>query len=947
MKNRLTSEDLQTLVEFINKKDAETKDVLTEKLTYVKEEIRKSLIEELTEEVIHTVKEDPELRGPTGYMGKDGDQGPRGPQGPPPRVDFSEDRSRIRFQVGNLLSEDTGERVPQWSDWIDVKGEKGEKGEALTWHDLTESQRQMLAGPAGPEGPKGDPGRFPMVEVNHEERKVRFQVREDYVNPWGEWIDMPEGPQGEKGDPLKWEDLTEDQITRITGPRGPEGPQGETGAPFVYEDFTQSQLMGLVGPEGPRGPRGWEGPKGDMGAPGPMGPVGLQGEKGDKGDPGIQGRRGPRGEKGEKGDDGKDADITPILKDLEKFKNKVANEHKIIDRRLNRALEKQTRLITERTSDARITARFNELLVIGEGDNLDGTSSTSLAGLSDTDVTDQGPTAGSAPEDGQVLTWHAASQRWVPRTVGVAAAANNYNFQEVFTVVNTDSDNTPVATKPQFSKRNNTGNFTLTSTFTPGFTVATQDSVTGQEGTRVADNVSTITINSAVPSISFVAGADGVTYRASELVAEITNIQVGETSATCEVEMSEQFRGTYTISWEYDVDRLYTQNEEDAEADTQNYTGTANSTVGIIPGIYATVASTLTPPNSIQFGTDGETDSVDTTLRATVANGVLYDTSDVTLGGFRATQTGGNMTLDNLSVAATSIEFDINEINNYVSNPASISSTSNVELISTGNYTGQSDTSSSISNTFAVNDVSVPFAVNNMPSGVADIFTLSGQNWTASLAITNGDQRDGTQDDTTYGNGEAATPVTYTLNGTEITDSAFDLATSERSYVADYDVSTPPTAANPLARNTWLYNYTDTRNTSKNTISTGFFEIGLYAYFVLGSSSISNLDSFVRGAVTSNKTSRLINSITGTSLSFGAGDAGQTFYVIVPPGTLSNNQRVSTVSNGFAGQSSIRLVGSSQLESAVTFNGSTVVQDYEIYRVTSLGSNTISASVTF
>lgn len=337
----------------------------------------------LKEELLNELKEDSVFRGPMGYAGKDGEQGPEGPIGPqgekgdPLKIDIDEDRCRVRFQLGNLINEDTNEIIPHFSDWLDIKGVKGDdgevgpqgekgedgisfvdakihedtlyvynslgekfnlgevrgpqgergeqgpKGDSLTWHDLTESQRQLLVGPSGPQGPKGDPGTFPMVECDHEERKIRFQVREDYVDPWGPWIDMPVGPQGEKGDP------------------------------FVYEDFTQMQLMGL------QGPKGDQGDKGDRGEQGPQGKVGPKGPKGDKGD---QGPQGEKGDKGDKGDAGVDADLTPIKDEVEDFKKKVIEDQTKFDKRLKDTTEKLQREITNRISDVRFT-RLNELLI--------------------------------------------------------------------------------------------------------------------------------------------------------------------------------------------------------------------------------------------------------------------------------------------------------------------------------------------------------------------------------------------------------------------------------------------------------------------------------------------------------------------------------------------------------------------------------------------------------
>ena len=375
----LTSNDLQTLIEYVNKKDETVKSTLTEELYSVKNVIT----EEVRQKIFEEVKTNPEFRGPMGYTGADGDQGPMGPKGPRgimPRIEIDEDNVRVRFQMDSALTESTGEEVPIWSKWIDLKGAKGElgeqgpqgeagqdgangrsftkasiyegslylyddegeqynlgrvigeqgpsgpqgpKGDPLTWHDLTESQRQLLVGPQGVPGPQGDPGQFPMVECDHENRKIRFQVREDYTDPWGEWIDMPVGPQGEKGD---------------------------KGDRWMYEDFKPEHLAEITGPQGPMGPRGPKGEKGDRGEVGPKGPKGNTGARGEKGD------------RGEKGNPGKDADVTPIQEEVENFKDKVSKEHTKFDKRLKDTTEKLRGEITNRISDVRFT-RLNELLI--------------------------------------------------------------------------------------------------------------------------------------------------------------------------------------------------------------------------------------------------------------------------------------------------------------------------------------------------------------------------------------------------------------------------------------------------------------------------------------------------------------------------------------------------------------------------------------------------------
>jgi len=251
--SKITSDDLKTLVEFVKKKDNEIVSELTEKFYNFQNDTKSIITEEVVSSLRESIKSDPSFRGPTGFSGKDGNKGDRGdvgPMGPVPTIEFSEDRSKVRFQKGNLLSESTGEYVTDWTDWVDIKGDSGPIGEqgpqgprgedgrsfvkasifedhlllmddrgdtidlgsvkgpqgekgpqgpqgnSLTWHDLTESQRQMLVGPQGESGPKGDPGTFPKVQPDAENHRVRFQVSEDVENPWSEWMYIPEGPMG-------------------------------------------------------------------------------------------------------------------------------------------------------------------------------------------------------------------------------------------------------------------------------------------------------------------------------------------------------------------------------------------------------------------------------------------------------------------------------------------------------------------------------------------------------------------------------------------------------------------------------------------------------------------------------------------------------------------------------------------------------------------------------
>lgn len=380
--------DLETLIEWVNKKDESVKLELTEQLLNV----RNVLTEEVRNEIYEQIKSDPELRGPVGYTGADGDQGPLGPKGPrgnTPRVEIDEDNKKVRFQIDSAITESTGDEVPLWSNWIDLEGKQGEqgpqgfigeagkdgrsfvsasihenclylyddtgqqhalgnvrgpqgltgeqgpKGDRLTWHDLSEAQINELRGPQGDVGQKGDPGSFPKFQAIPEEFKIRWQVSEDIENPWGEWLDLPQGPQG---------------------------IQGDKGERFIYEDFKPEHLAELVGPKGEKGDKGDKGKDSHPGtvasilkmdeqfmteAVGPRGPRGPKGEKGDKGD---------------KGDPGKDANTDAVEQEVEKFKAKVVDEHSKFDKRLKDTTEKLRQEMTNRISDVRFT-RLNELLI--------------------------------------------------------------------------------------------------------------------------------------------------------------------------------------------------------------------------------------------------------------------------------------------------------------------------------------------------------------------------------------------------------------------------------------------------------------------------------------------------------------------------------------------------------------------------------------------------------
>lgn len=370
----LQSKDLETILEYVHQKDQKIYDSLLEELGFAKQSIAKEVHDAIFEEV----KKNPEFRGPTGYSGLDGDrgpigeQGPMGPMGPVPYVDVDRDGGRVRFQTG------LNEGVAQFSDWINVKGEKGE---ALTWHDLTESQRQMLVGPTGDRGPQGIPGTFPKFQVIPEEFKIRWQVSEDIENPWGDWLDLPRGPQGIqgiKGERFVYEDFTPQQLEEIRGPQGIQGEKGDDALNF-NEAVLQDDILKLVREDGEEfivgNVRGPQGPQGERGLVGEQGPIGITGPKGKDASPDKVAQKLKEdatflkqivGPKGDKGDPGKDADVTPIEDSIKKLRDDLTKSHQKWEvdskKQIKNDFEATKQDLISKINDVQFT-RLNELLI--------------------------------------------------------------------------------------------------------------------------------------------------------------------------------------------------------------------------------------------------------------------------------------------------------------------------------------------------------------------------------------------------------------------------------------------------------------------------------------------------------------------------------------------------------------------------------------------------------
>jgi len=234
---------------------------------------------------------------------------------------------------------------------------------------------EIIEGPVGPRGLKGERGSIGAVGPR---------------GPKGERGDIglqgAQGIQGERGDKGETGDVGPRGEQGNRGPIGPQGVQGIKGA------NGKNGSDGIDGKQGSRGQKGDTGPrgeKGETGAVGAQGVAGAQGEggirgqdgvKGDKGDRGDVGPKGERGEQGEKGSDGLAADITPIKKEFEQYREQL---------------------------DRRVSRIAYSAAMGGGGWSSPGSGEVKLHKLDDVDYF-----TAKTPSQGQVLTWSASLNKW-------------------------------------------------------------------------------------------------------------------------------------------------------------------------------------------------------------------------------------------------------------------------------------------------------------------------------------------------------------------------------------------------------------------------------------------------------------------------------------------------------------------------------------------------------
>ena len=420
---------------------------------------------------------------------------------------------------------------------------------------------------------------------------------------------------------------------------------------------------------------------------------------------------------------------------------------------------------------------------------------------------------------------------------------------------------------------------------------------------------------------------------------------------TARFRISDQFRGTYTIEWDYEIDRSST-NPNDVNS-PETVTGQDSVNVNIVSdgAAYAAITQVFDPPSAEIFGTDGETDDVSTNYTASVVNGVISvfpGTSQISA----AQTSGGLITVDNyLETNNQRWSLTVNKINTYVSNNVSLN-WGQVELTTVGNYTGTPDIRlNNQSHTFTVNDKNVDFSIAGMPTGIIDPYRVTGQTFDLTLSDLNLDHRDGTQTDDDYlpaGNSETAEPIVYDINTRVITNTAYNLVNRQTSYTADYSEIEAPSAPSTPSINNWRFSYTDARNNMKDTTATGRFEVALYGYLLhIGTQQRSN-DDWQVVVNNSHENSTPIYGPSWGNISWngtGAQLKGLTTYLLVPAGlTVPSTVFVKLGDNaGETSQNPIQIGSNWSKVASVEFNDGTSApfeHEFELYQLWSYPSNT-------
>lgn len=375
---------------------------------------------------------------------------------------------KLKGEIDELKEQRTTQTLVEY-----VQGPSGPKGE--------QGPRGFI-GPVGPQGERGEQGAQGLQGEKGDRGDPGLPGPVGLRGPQGEV--GPQGPQGEKGEKGDKGDKGDTGPQGLQGERGEKGDKGDKGDPGKDGAAGRDGATGPMGPAGPAGPQGLQGERGPSGEAGRTGPQGIQGERG------PQGEAGPQGVQGSPGKDGKDADITPIVADLEsrisKFQSQLAKDLAEYKQKIQQAIS-------------------NGMIAIGHS----GGGEVNLRFLDDVDTTNL--------TDGYILRYNATTRKF-EFVAPSAASFNPLDVTQVFAEVKNGESfaitkgqavylNSAVGNKASVRLANNTGDPTSAKTLglvystsiAPGGTgyVITQGVVTGVDTKDYAEGDTLYLANTA------------------------------------------------------------------------------------------------------------------------------------------------------------------------------------------------------------------------------------------------------------------------------------------------------------------------------------------------------------------------------------------------------------------------------------------------------------------
>ena len=480
----------------------------------------------------------------------------------------------------------------------------------------------------------------------------------------------------------------------------------------------------------------------------------------------------------------------------------------------------------------------------------------------------------------------------------------------------------------QYSIQDGIGDFGTTLEFTPKFSMQAVDALGEVTGNKKDDTLGTKIIQSAVWSLS---------SKPDDLNIDPTITDDGTGSAVVEG-LSDQYRGNYSFKVDYEIKHVYEESEE-------IFTGSKFVNITISNGTYASMVSEFEGSSTV-FGEDGQTDTKDDVVfNCDIFNGVL--SSSHTVDDFSVTQTNGDPIISDYTLVSD-IEFkiEVDNINTYTNNNVNFVNNVNIELTSTGNYTGIPDVNiSSLNKVYQIHDTFVSFSTDhlNVFNSEVSIFSLENQISDVTL-ITNQnlDSRDGTQTtDSNYHTGGSANSINLFVNDAEI-EEMWNLAGVPDPVGQIYSINWN---LFNLGENTYKFEYIDERNPNKVKIEEKSIEVKEYAYLVEGNRVQSFDANLIQDCHKDGGHIKKIDlsALGGTEI-YADELAGKGLYLVVPSGLYTNTE-INTIINGTPSNNIPVVVGNSDKVSTVELSTGLHTTNYEMIWLGSFGTNATSVEV--